>query len=329
MNEKYREPIWCLKGLAIISVIYAHCPNRVSYSAVDAFLDNVRNNIGTVGVPIFLLLSGYLFHNNISARQFWRKKRKLMIQWLFWGTAVWGYEVLRKGLGYANLLKWLAGIGTYLWFMHTIVILWLIFYYARNVRIQITLFVLSLLYHIITYDFGIRTFVNDIGVVNNVLCHMPFFAFGLCLQNERAYGFLERLLRKKYIWFRGGIALICIFFALLINKNKVAYGSPLFLMFIAGSGILCIEICRIIRQNERISSILCWLGKNSYIIYLTHMPIAGIVSNVCSRSRYLLYGVILYPLAAVAVSAAGVFLLDRICKKISGCFGYRHRRTDY
>lgn len=317
MDEKHREQIWCLKGLAIISVIYAHCSNRVSYTAIDIFLDNIRNNIGTVGVPIFLLLSGYLFHNYIPLRQFLKKKRKLVIQWLFWGTLVWGYEVLRKGLGYANLFEWLAGIGTYLWFMHTIFILWLIFYYVRNTRAQIILFVLSFLYHIITYDFKIRTFVNDIGVVNDILCQMPFFAFGLCLQNRRIYGFLKSLLRKKYIWLRGGIAIVGIFFALLINKNKVVYESPLFLMFIAGCGILCIEICRVIWQNERIKSILCWLGKNSYIIYLTHMPIAGIVSSVCSRNRYLVCGVILYPLAAAAISALGVFLLGWICEKIN------------
>ena len=217
MDEKHREQIWCLKGLAIISVIYAHCSNRTSYSAIDVFLDNIRNNIGTVGVPIFLLLSGYLFHNNIPLRQFLKKKRKLVIQWLLWGTLIWGYEVLRKGLGYANLFEWLAGIGTYLWFMHTIVILWLIFYYVRNTRAQIILFVLSFLYHIITYDFKIRTFINDIGVVNDVLCHMPFFAFGLCLQNGSIYGFLKSLLRKKYIWFRGGY---CHNWHLLCTANK-------------------------------------------------------------------------------------------------------------
>lgn len=51
--KKYNEQIYFLKGLAIICVIYAHCVNRVSYNRIDLFLDNVRNNIGTIGVPIF------------------------------------------------------------------------------------------------------------------------------------------------------------------------------------------------------------------------------------------------------------------------------------
>lgn len=314
-TKMYREQIWCLKGLAIISVIYAHCSNRISYNEIDTFLDNIRNNIGTIGVPLFLIISGFLFHNEQPVREFWRKKRGMIAQWLIWGTLIWAYEVIRKGLGYANILEWLAGIGTYLWFMHTIMLLWLIFFYIRNTRLQFVFLVLSIIYHIVTYDLMLKTVVNDNIIANDVMCHMPFFVFGLCLQDKTLQDVCHKIFLKRLKWLRGGCAVVCILLALWANGNKIAYDSPFFLLYIMGSGVCCLAISECLVQYECTKKALCWLGKYSYMIYLTHMPIAGIISNLFSRSKYLLYGVMLYPLIAVAASALCIYILKTICGK--------------
>lgn len=312
-----KDQIWYLKGLAIISVIYAHCPNRVSYNVVDAFLDNIRNNIGTIGVPLFIVLSGYLFHNRIPVMMYWKKKKRIIIQWLIWGTIIWGYEVARKGLGYANLFKWLMGIGSYLWYMPVILLLWLLFYYIKDARIQITLLAFSAIYHVFTYDLAIHMIDSAGIIINNVLCHMPFFIFGLCLQNKEISNFCKNIFAPQYKWLRGGITTAGIFLTIWVNENKVTYDSPLFLVFIAAIGIQSVELYRLLRKFEKITKPICWLGRNSYIIYLSHLPIAGICSSLFSRSRYLLYGVLVYPLLAVLFSALGILVLKRICGKYS------------
>lgn len=84
VSTKENELIYKLKGIAIISVVCAHCGNRTSYTAIDLFLNNARNNIATIGVPLFFIISGYLMRNDKPYLQFWKRKwSTTIVPWFF------------------------------------------------------------------------------------------------------------------------------------------------------------------------------------------------------------------------------------------------------
>lgn len=59
IDEK-NQKIILLKGIAILSVVFAHCNNRISTNIVEMVLNQVAVNIGTIGVPIFLYYRKFL-----------------------------------------------------------------------------------------------------------------------------------------------------------------------------------------------------------------------------------------------------------------------------
>lgn len=59
--------LYCIKAYAIICSIAAHCTlvdNKLAGNDVAMFLSNILTCIGSVGVPIFFIISGYLYNNN-------------------------------------------------------------------------------------------------------------------------------------------------------------------------------------------------------------------------------------------------------------------------
>lgn len=59
------------------------------------------------------------------------------------------------------------------------------------------------------------------------------------------------------------------------------------------------------------------LGKYSYVLYLTHIPLAGLFSNLFSRNEYTLYFILFYSLLVVAMTLLFVFLIRKMCGKLS------------
>ena len=78
-----QETLSLLKGLAIFSVICAHCytipANTTGFGLACSLL---IHNIGTLGVLCFFVVSGYLYNcENIT--RFWIKKAKwICLPWL-------------------------------------------------------------------------------------------------------------------------------------------------------------------------------------------------------------------------------------------------------
>ena len=63
------DAIWKLKGVAIFSVICAHC-SVVPAGEIAAYFYHVLQNIGSVGVGAFFWASGYFFNLNMPIREF-------------------------------------------------------------------------------------------------------------------------------------------------------------------------------------------------------------------------------------------------------------------
>lgn len=83
LNNKYTEDyLFRIKACAIVSAIAAHCTlvdNRLAHSEIARFSSNILSSIGSVGVPIFLIVSGYLYNNRKKARKYSRIKYSLFV----------------------------------------------------------------------------------------------------------------------------------------------------------------------------------------------------------------------------------------------------------
>lgn len=296
-----------LKGIAIISVVYAHCNNRISMNQIDQFLECIRGCLGTLGVPIFMILSGYLFNNNRSLMLFLKNKIRVVLPWIFWGTAVWLYEVFRKGLGYAKLLDWLLGFGTYLWFMRTIMIFWVFFYFIRKRELKVLFLIVAVILRILIYDINDSCYIGDHFMVSSIVCHLPFFVFGMVAKEYEWDKLYSRFYRKEVLL----LSLIVIIAVMVRNDFLITYESPLFLVYIGAWYLILYEaVVHIV--SPKWENFFAFLGKNSYLIYLVHMPVAGIVSNLFSRTSLTLYFVLLYPLIAVAIVVPAVYTLNNV-----------------
>lgn len=282
-NEK-NEKVLLLKGIAILSVIFAHCHNTINVDTIDTLLNQIAINIGTIGVPIFFICSGYLFHKK-PILLFFRGKTRIVIAWVFTGSLIWMYEVIRKGIGYANYIEWIFGIGTYLWYMSTLFLIWFIFEIVNKKYIFILIFACMVLYII-----GIEINILKVDeILYDVICFMPFFLTGYIVQEKKSK--VLKLIDQCNVW---SIAVI-LFGGMLINYNKLVYGCRLFFIIELAIALLIYKSINILERFDKIKIILKQLGENSFAIYLIHMPLAGVMSNIFSRFIIGRYMVLIYP----------------------------------
>lgn len=111
---------YSLRGLAIISVAYAHC-----LSLSHENIQRLGAVIGLIGVPIFFLCSGLYFK-----KQHWDTLTKkifygIVLPWIIWGICNF---CISLSLGNTNptvrsLLAYILGYGTWLYYIPVYIIL--------------------------------------------------------------------------------------------------------------------------------------------------------------------------------------------------------------
>lgn len=108
--------IWAIKAVAIFTVFFAHMP----WSVPDLNMSWLYSSIGSIGVPIFLFLSGYLDYG--SKKRFIDKIICLMAPLLIWGTLTFAYTLImgHQVISISTIglwLKWVLGSGTWYYFV--------------------------------------------------------------------------------------------------------------------------------------------------------------------------------------------------------------------
>ena len=144
---------------------------------------------------------------------------------------------------------------------------------------KITLFVIAIGAKAILYNIMNKQITNV--VLEYVLINLPYFAFGMVLKemNSNINIFLHKQTFAKTI--------------ILKIKHLVD--------------------CKLFRYlNDK----LIFLGKYSFLIYLIHMPVAGLISNLFSRSSILLYFVLVQPIIVAGVVEQMIKLLRVISERI-------------
>lgn len=299
-----------LRGLAVISVLCAHCNIQIDGEFIP-YIRNILSNAGSIGVGLFFLLSGFFFSTyHISLLSFIKKTFiKLIVPWVVAGTCVWLYIVLRKGgISLQGWGAYIVGYQSIYYYMTDLLIIRLLFYILEKMKIA------DLLPTVISL-----VIINNIFIVFescqaqlfptpylDFLCFIGYFALGKYLQRYKIYflKFVERLSKNKVsvIIVLGSIALIFSTVEFSYFQNGL---TMIFEMLFILSAVIIAYDSKILALQE--------IGKNSLFIYLWHLPVAGIISNIGSKSFVTAYTGFLWPLIILGI----MMLVINYIKKLS------------
>lgn len=269
-----------VKGLAMFSVVLCHVVNGYSASGVfadsNALLYGIQNIANSFQMPLFCIVSGFLFYKaymdkegNIKKDRIKRHIYDLISTYVLWCLIMGGFKILLsrqvnnevtvKDL----LLIWCRPIGVY-WYLYVLIFLYLIFMSKKikgmKDKYQFIIFsVAGVVGSIMTDDF-----LEGCFFIRRILYYLPVFFLGIMLSK----GYLKNLKKRMEI-------VVGIYSVLLIiifwNSDLEIYHIP-FVNLLVAIGMSVFIICLFNRITTLGSlKFLSVLGKNSLEIYILHV----------------------------------------------------------
>lgn len=306
-KKRISDTMYAAKWIAFFSVCCAH-------TYYDAFggipqLQNMLFQFGTFGVAVFFFISGYYFKKE-KIPVFFRKKAKfLLIPWAFWGCAAYCTRFWSKTAFYFDpqeILRWLFGVGTYLWFLTVLIILQILFNLLPDKKdicfIWMGITVLSR----IATSAGLWVLPGNLqyNYYLNPLNWVGFFALGKYLVQTDDW--LLRLCRHKASVLTVGLMIcaVCGFFD--PTPTYAGWTNPLI-------QLLMIPVTLIAADGLRRCRIFVTFGKYSLCLYLIHMPFIGKLNTVFQSSCfYALIKPVIVTLFLSCLIFAGLKLSEKI-----------------
>ena len=216
-----------LKGIAIILVIYAHCiqfGSGLNYLETHSFFDNeIFKFIYSFHMPLFMLISGYLFYFAIQKHSY-EHNLKTRIKGLFVPIILWqtiwillwdchnpiNHNVLYVFNSYLNTLWFITSV-----FFNSLIVLLCNKYAKDSLLLYIIIFIISL-------------FIPNYHGYNLYVFMLPYF---LCGYFYNKTGIIKGTMNRKTI-ITGFFSLVILFSILLYHYriNDYAYTSGTFII---------------------------------------------------------------------------------------------------
>lgn len=315
LEKKYSDMFYRLRGLAIISVFCAHCNIQVDGRFIP-YIKSILSNAGSIGVGLFFLISGFFFSTyQVSIVDFLKKTvTKFIIPWVVASTCVWLYIVLRKGgISIQGWAAYILGYQSIYYYMTDLLIIQLIFYILEKLKIADTLpitilFIIINVTFIVFESYKIQLFPTP---YLDFLCFIGYFAVGKYMQRHSDFIFnqIEHLSTNKVSILIVLVSVFLIFSTAEFTYFKNGLTMVFELIFILSAAIIAVNSNSLILKEA---------GKNSLFIYLWHLPLAGIISNIGSKNIITAYTGVLWPLILLCI----MILMINIIKKfnVPDCF---------
>jgi peptidoglycan/LPS O-acetylase OafA/YrhL len=297
-----------LRGIAIISVILAHTSSMTGGShSVDKFVSNAFDIFGIIGVPIFLVISGYLYRTQTPFKIFFlRKIRKIILPWFLAGLMVYLVSATfgnqSSALNYRDAVSFIFGIKSLFWYMPLQCFFYLFFFFIpKTLYLNLFFIGINILMLAMRGDlFGLNPYLNPLNWIG-------FFSLGIVArQNSQK---LLSALNFISIHERLFIALLfLVFISVYSIKSSFAY---------FGIDSLILELTAIIilvyglRKSDK-NNLLIFLGTNSFFIFLYHMPVAGFINFI--YAKYALSFIVLKPVFVLILIAVSIIALNILLK---------------
>lgn len=275
-----------LRALAAICVVCAHSTLVSNTEGTVYVFAQVLDYLGTMGVPVFFLISGFMFaYNKKTLSAFWKGKLKtIVVPWFFCATLVWLYIVLRKGgISLGKWITFVLGYGHSTYYLSVLMILYLLFW-KRTLKWHLYSAMLITVASLILTAWVVDpvtegTFASFYYL--NPLHWAGFFATGVWINQKGLLKKLQRIASSTRVLCLAltvsvGYGLIC-----KINGFPCTYFSKFSLVGFTANTILLVGLATILeRKSGAVMRLLSCIGKYSFPIYLLHQLFTGIVSAV-------------------------------------------------
>lgn len=271
-EKKISRMFTAARAIAILTVISAHTTIKTS-----EYIAGLYSAIGSIGVVVFFLISGYYFKRESPLVMIKKKLRMIIVPWVVIGSAVFVVNSLlaHSTIGITPYIEWMLGYKTYLYFVIVLIVCFVLFYY-NNLITLITAVTLNAASVILTNAGILDPIVEKLHITNyiNVFNWIGFFALGILLKRidpDKLYRFIVKT-RDISLGF-SAVATILITF----QGYKVGYFSELGWLYELVSAWSIFGLCTYKITHGKI---MTDVSGSSYAIYLLHMMFVGILGKV-------------------------------------------------
>ena len=298
--------------IAIISVITAH----TSFNINNPLLYNLIKRFSSIGVVVFIIVSGYYFNPQKykTIGKFMKSKiTTIILPWGFLGTLVFleSKIVMAEPIGISGWLKFMIGHNSYLYYLTVLMICYLIYFYpVKHNKITITV-IISFLITIMSQQltaWGILD-IKKIYLTDylNIFNWVGYFGLGLWLKNIGVYKLLT--LFKKYI-----IAIIALWMGIFIMAYYLDNTTGYFSLFAIPLQVLGAIIVFGISSFDVLNCKLTrYISKISFCVYLLHMAVVPVVYKFIGNIYFIK---LLVPLATLAVLSVMLLFFGKIARRL-------------
>lgn len=260
-----------LKGFAILTVVIGHCItdslSSQTFPEYAALLQMMNDAIYSFHMPLFFMISGYVFYLTKSYRKWKTKVLDFSIVYVIWSTLMWFSKYMMSGdvnhpVTIIDLVSIVYKPIMVYWYLYVLIILYAIVSCLRWERVSWRLWSISAVAAI-----AVKTMQLDIGMLNNVIYHMCYFLTeGVLLQT----GLLQKLKLKHATFLSALVLMNCIFYF---------RGTPTAALVVAAKQFLiasCLSLlCFLAFSRLGVNAALRVMGVNTLQIYVMHCFFTG------------------------------------------------------
>ncbi len=320
MERKSYHYIDILRYFAILCVIMLHSMNPI-YATLSEFATrrwwvcNFLNPICRVGVPLFLMISGFLLlsdERTENALAFYRRRiPRILIPLLSWNVIYYIYGIIseNKGFSLKALFAAIINNGTHyhLWYCYTIIAIYLILPFIKKALSKCSEKEELILLLVCGFCGTIRPFLNvttplAIYLFDPIcLGYIPFVLFGYMI-GRKEFSRKSRII----IYLLGAVGYILTVCGNYFSSSEsslnyvfnMGFALPHFLL-----GGAVFTFAKQISVKEKLIPIIKELAASTFTIYLVHPLFENIFRRIFS-SIYALTPIMLTALIFISVTAA-------------------------
>lgn len=261
--------VWmdALRGLAIILIVLLHATEIARSGGVDVSGAFIRFNafMGPFRIPLLMVLSGMLLGGSLNkgtGRYLSGKVRAIVWPYIVWSVIL---VLVFPFLGTDSLIRAIWAPGTYLWYLHTLFICYLVALAMRRVP-PLASSALALAIALMLDSFAIPEPVSLMNPVRIFMMLACFFAGHWIMQQK------ELVLAATRRWwvivllalFGVGLGLIAQIPGAHVSNNPLL-AIPLVATICAGIGVV-----QQFSWSNWLARWIRWIGRHSIIYYVSH-----------------------------------------------------------
>ncbi len=287
------EWIDLVRAIAILTVLYIHATDGIYIISSDAILNYTLYSrifnfaslfIGRIGVPFFLMITGYLLLDRVyddgRVRKFWTKNCKgLVIVTIIW-TVIYAVSLqfVTLNSGQVNFTEAGNLFFSHMWYMPMIIGMYLSMPFVASALKPYdpkTIRNATIVFSLLAFALPFITLLCDMNGIKNVTIQYSLGFSGGVYGIYIILGYLvKKNLFKKYSSYILGV-LTLISFAICVLFQYYAYimGYDFFLWyefpFILLGSIALFELCSRV-EHVRAFPLVTFLSKYSFAVFLIH-----------------------------------------------------------